>query len=308
MLRYLQEASDSSLDDFDIPGRQPKKKTKNNFSSDKKLVYEKTTAPKPSTSGKGKGVGKKSCLKKTPTASTSASTSGVTCVADKASTKNETKSLCDYGILEAPKSPERCGMGSGCPTENKKPKNQNNVRFFDDFDEDTPLARLSPPGCSDGKGKMKGKSKGKGKGKNSKNDNFKQLDGTYDTPPPSSPESLATTEPLTDASEDLLADQNWSPPSHTPTDASSNAQADSFVAMTMREVEDQIFRHVPIAEGWPTMEQALSVNEEVEFAEPVARPDLNNPDAVVVDDENVSTSEFENSSFDDSEEVNSLHY
>ena len=128
-----------------------------------------------------------------------------------------------------------------------------------------------------------GNKRKKGQSLSRKSKKIRQMDGTFDETSCSdenSDNSLPTTEPLSQESEDLLDGLNLHLSDSDISGTSSRAQEIDFM-----NVEEQIRQFVPIKDGWPTMAEAEEpLLDPDEYVEPVAAPDRSNPDFQVLHD------------------------
>ncbi len=89
--------------------------------------------------------------------------------------------------------------------------------------------------------------------------------------------------------------------SDTPSGASSNAQARDFIDVDA--LNDQIYRCVPIAEGWPTMAEAVRPREDEGEDRLEIDPEFDRENIRFQESRFASTTSVEQSSFDDTDEV-----
>ncbi len=369
---YLVEGSDSSLDDFDIPGRPKKKKANRELSRGRDLftkVKEKRSVSadaagnsaiggaartRPHSSGpscsnarkslfdgkknadkekpwKGKGMGKSSKraaeqeklrAERLSVFAQSADNAIVKTGDDywKEKGKGQGKSSSKAAERERLREQEVIAMSD--MTLDDQPSSQNlkwkgkgkgkkSVATADQASIETqPMTTVENPNMQDEISTIDGRKRklsessqtsASQESKKSKDEIFTQVDGTNDAPSVSSSESLPSTVVMSDVSEDLLAnghEHNGSIAS----DGSSNAQAADYL-FDQRALDDQIYRCVPIAPGWPTVAEATDTIPR-EHTEPLMRPDFDDPGARRSDGDYGSTSEYSVSTIDGDEEVN----
>ena len=330
-LKQCQESSDSDLDDFRIPGRDEVQAEKNRIKSCTAAVSQNV---------KGKGKGKSTMPKKTVKTEvasfTSASRKSVPAVVE-----NRTVIKPRPKILKTPFSVKKPCLGASasgrccCPftcdnpglnverednikreTERLQKKKRATVHF------DSSLCRWysqppekvlksgesTPPRQQDG---------------DVDDDVLMQIDGQvslYDSSESSNSSEndpdegdegdadTSTTVPLSSSSSESNYQIPWT------SEEEDNTEQEPPVDMTLQMLDDQIYRLLPIAPGWPTLQQAELSAEESEPGEnvaytgrlPLMRPSVGMFENKKQDYDNGSSSSVSNSSIDMEEEVISI--
>ena len=296
--RYLREGSDSSLDDFDIPGRVYKKRKLSKTCADSKV----------STGGQANDKRK------------------VSDVGDRRNTKSH-----DWKAVDKKQS-SFDSRSSNKPATGVSKDNSIGVAGPSCGKKNSLGSKSGKVWKGKGEGKTSAKAEAAAKLRASKTTTAKQassttgngaqgatssdvvdvdmkiwtqLDGINDDASSSSSESLASTFVMSEASMSLLENRNASQVScdgHSHDSESLGSSRAQERYYNPQVLDDEIFQVVPIAPGWPTMAEATGSLPHKE-TEPLMRPDFNDPNMRVSDGSMATTSEYSESSIDGEEEV-----